>query len=282
MGRKIIYFTMTTAKLEMLPINIIELDKENPRIKHFLEMYTDITSEMIALALTDSSSGDASTSYRALRDSIKVSKGIIHPIVVNKNENGTYTVIEGNTRLQIYKEFAEIQPNGPWNTIPCLIYKQLTNIQKHEIRLQSHLVGPRDWDPYSKAKYLYQLSEIEHLPMNSIISMCGGGKSEIEAYISAYIYMEKYYRTYVKQVNLDFNTRDFSKFVEYQKSTIKNAIKKRHIGEEEFAKWVANGKLTKLKEFVLFQRFFMMMKYLKFFLKVILQKLKKFCMQKSW
>ena len=245
MGRKIIYFTMTTAKLEMLPINIIELDKENPRIKHFLEMYTDITSEMIALALTDSSSGDASTSYRALRDSIKVSKGIIHPIVVNNNENGTYTVIEGNTRLQIYKEFAEIQPNGPWNTIPCLIYKQLTNIQKHEIRLQSHLVGPRDWDPYSKAKYLYQLSEIEHLPMNSIISMCGGGKSEIEAYISAYIYMEKYYRTYVKQVNLDFNTRDFSKFVEYQKSTIKNAIKRRHIGEEEFAKWVANGNIDK-------------------------------------
>ena len=63
---------MTTARLEMLPINAIELDKENPRIKHFLEMYTDITSEMIALALTDSSSGDTSTSYRALRDSIKV------------------------------------------------------------------------------------------------------------------------------------------------------------------------------------------------------------------
>ena len=53
---------MTTARLEMLPINAIELDKENPRIKHFLEMYTDITSEMIALALTDSSSGDTSTS----------------------------------------------------------------------------------------------------------------------------------------------------------------------------------------------------------------------------
>ena len=109
---------MTTARLEMLPINAIELDKENPRIKHFLEMYTDITSEMIALALTDSSSGDTSTSYRALRDSIKVSKGIIHPIVVNCNEDNTYTVIEGNTRLQIYKEFAEVQPDGPWNEIP--------------------------------------------------------------------------------------------------------------------------------------------------------------------
>ena len=29
---------MATAKLEMLPIDTIELDKENPRIKHFLEM----------------------------------------------------------------------------------------------------------------------------------------------------------------------------------------------------------------------------------------------------
>ena len=236
---------MATAKLEMLPIDTIELDKENPRIKHFLEMYTDITSEMIALALTDSSSGDTSTSYRALRDSIKVSKGIIHPIVVNHNEDNTYTVIEGNTRLQIYKEFAESQPEGPWNTIPCLIYNQLSRVEKHEIRLQSHLVGPRDWDPYSKAKYLYQLSEVEHLPMNAIISMCGGGKTEIESYISAYVYMERYYRAYIKRSGLEFNTRDFSKFVEYQKSTIKNAIKRRNIAEDEFAKWVAEGNIDK-------------------------------------
>ena len=164
---------MKNATLTTLPISKVNLDVDNPRIKHFLDIYKDnITAEQIALALSDSSSSDSSTTYKALRDSIKASRGIIHPIVVNHEPNGKYVVIEGNTRLQIYKDFSFYEPDGPWKEIVSLVYENLTPTEKHEIRLQSHLVGPREWDPYSKAKYLWELSEVEHLPMNMIISMC--------------------------------------------------------------------------------------------------------------
>lgn len=238
---------MKKAQLVTLSISQVNLDVANPRIKQFLEIYKDnITAEQIALALSDSSSSDSSTTYKALRDSIKASRGIIHPIVVNHESDGTYTVIEGNTRLQIYRDFSVNEPEGPWNDIISLVYENLSETEKHEIRLQSHLVGPREWDPYSKAKYLWELSEVEHLPMNTIISMCGGNKNAIEKAIEAYVYMEMYYRPYViKKSNIDFDTRNFSKFLEYQNGTVKNSIKQKGFEEDQFAKWVAEDNVDK-------------------------------------
>lgn len=237
---------MTGAKLMKLMIADIQLDVDNPRIKQFLEFYDKVSSEMIALALSDSSNGDASTTYRALKESIKASRGIIHPIVVNKDRFGKYTVIEGNTRLQVYREFAANEPDGPWNEIIALVYDNLDEVEKHKIRLQSHLVGPREWDPYSKAKYLWQLSEVDHLPMNSIISMCGGKKNDIQQYIDAYIYMERYYRPYTVSKGIDFDTKDFSKFIEYVKnSNIRRAVQRKRYSDGQFAIWVAEGNVDR-------------------------------------
>lgn len=236
---------MKQAKLMSLPIDSIKLDEENPRIKQCLENYTTVTPEAIALALWDSGDGDAATSYRVLRDSIKDSGGIIHPIVVNHEENGDYVAIEGNTRLQIYKDFVQKNVPGEWSQITALVYEGLTKVEKHSIRLQSHLVGPRDWDPYSKAKYLYQLSEIEMLPMNSIVNMCGGNKNEITKAIDAYKYMKMYYEPYAKSRGLEPDTRDYSKFREHENARIKSAIQHKGYPENQFAKWVVDENIDK-------------------------------------
>lgn len=237
---------MDAPKYQRIDINLIKLDSQNPRIKQFLENYVgNPTSEQIALALSDSGTGDATTSYRTLRESIRVSKGIIHPIVVNHTTSDEMIVIEGNTRLQIYKEFNEANPNGIWATIPALLYEQMEVSDIHSIRLQSHLVGPRDWDPYSKAKYLYQLSEIEYLPMSQIISLCGGNTNEINRSIGAYKCIQGAYKTYIETHNLDFDTREFSKFMEYQNSRIRNAVASAGYTIENYAEWVAEGNVDK-------------------------------------
>lgn len=237
---------MNTPEYVTLDINQIQLDSQNPRIKQFLENYVgEPTSEQISLALSDSGTGDATTSYRTLRESIKVCKGIIHPIVVNKTANGEMVVIEGNTRLQIYKEFNESNPDGTWAKIPALLYNQMSPYEIHTIRLQSHLVGPRDWDPYSKAKYLYQLSEKEYMPMNQIISLCGGNSNEISKSIDAYKCMQGAYKKYVESHDLDFEPREFSKFMEYQNPRIKNAINKAGYTLDDYAKWVAEENIDK-------------------------------------
>ena len=42
---------MKQAVLQMLPTASINLDKDNPRIKHYLEQYKEISSELIALVV---------------------------------------------------------------------------------------------------------------------------------------------------------------------------------------------------------------------------------------
>lgn len=237
---------MTAPEFKKIDINLIQLDSQNPRIKQFLENYVgEPTSEQISLALSDSGTGDATTSYRTLRESIRVSKGIIHPIVVNHKEDGTMVVIEGNTRLQIYKEFNESNPDGTWAEIPTLLYENMSEYDIHSIRLQSHLVGPRDWDPYSKAKYLFQLSEVQYLPMAEIISLCGGNSNEITKSIDTYKCMQSAYKSYVDNNNLDFEPREFSKFQEYQNPRIKNAVANAGYTIADYAEWVAEGNIDK-------------------------------------
>lgn len=232
---------------ENLSIDLIHLDRENPRIKNYLEYYSedDITAAHIALALSNSAnSQDATTSFTSLRDSIKKCGGIIHPIIVSLEDDGRYIAIEGNTRLHIYKEFKKNDSSGLWDTIPAIVYDNLSIDKKHEIRLQSHLVGPRAWDPYSKAKYLWQLSEVEHMPLNNIISLCGGGKTEIERSIAAYRYMETEYRSYIKSKrNRRFDIREFSKFYEFQSTAIKHSIERAGFSLSIFAQWVAEGNI---------------------------------------
>lgn len=227
-----------------IPIDNIELDLENPRIKQWLEMYGDeITSEGIALALT-ASGGNANTStYTSLKESIRVNKGIINPIIVNKDKNGKLVVIEGNTRLQIYKEFAIADPEGPWNEIIAMVYDDLESSAIHAIRLQTHLVGPRDWDPFSKAKYLNQLCNIDKLPMSMIVSFCGGKSTEIRKLIDAYTDMTTHYFPAAKEAEMDPDPREFSKFAELQNSGIKQALVVHKFNKDDFAKWVINGNI---------------------------------------
>jgi len=165
---------------EELSIESIELDLQNPRIARFIDMYKGkIDSESISMALGGGTSEEGGTSYQSLKDSIKSNGGIIHPIIVNREKNGKLVVIEGNTRVQIYKEFLELRVPGNWDTIKAIVYTNLSDEEIHAIRLQSHLVGPRSWDSYSKAKYLNYLSNELKLPNSQLLSFCGGKQAEI-------------------------------------------------------------------------------------------------------
>lgn len=227
-----------------LSIDEVELDINNPRIQQYLEMYgDDITSDGIALALNGSSGASSTSSYQTLKESIRVNGGIINPIIVNKYPDGRLVVIEGNTRLQIYKEFALADPEGPWKEIIAIVYDDLPETEIHAIRLQTHLVGPRDWDPFSKAKYLNQLSNIDKLPMGTIISFCGGKKAEIEKLISAYTDMVTFYFPVAETAEMDPDPREFSKFSELQNTSIKQALAVHKFDRTDFAKWVVNGNI---------------------------------------
>lgn len=238
-----------TEQFQRIPIDEIQLDVENPRIRRFLEHIANPSAEQIHLALgfgsSESDSG-GSTTFRTLRESIRESRGISSPILVRPIEGDKYLVIEGNTRLAIYKEFRDEQGTGKgWDAIPAIIRDNLKELEVHTIRLQAHLVGPRPWDPYSKAKYLTYLREVENLPMAAIESMCGGRRKELADLIDAFNDMEKYYRPALPDESA-FDITRFSAFVELQKPGIKEAILGGGFKLDDFAHWVIDQKIHPL------------------------------------
>jgi hypothetical protein len=229
-----------------LPVDQIEIDPENPRIAYFLSNYNheDINSDTIALLL-----GTSSVACESLRESIRQNNGIIHPIIVNKDTNGTYKVIEGNTRLQIYKDFLKANVPGSWTKIKAIVHDSLKSDFVHAVRLQAHLIGPREWDSYSKAKYLNYLYNEEHMPMNMIISFCGGTSkaNEIRNMINAYNDMERFYRPLCDDDTL-FDIKKFQGFVELQRKTIIDSITANGFTKTDFSKWIQDEKIVILQD----------------------------------
>lgn len=168
---------------------------------------------------------------------------------MNKRANGTYVVIEGNTRLQIYKDLRRENKPGNWDTIRSIVYDDIDDEQMHKIRLQAHLVGPREWDPYSKAKYLDYLANEEHMPMASLISFCGGTSkaSEIKNMIAAFNDMKKYYRPLCDD-DTQFDIKKFHGFVELQRSAVTESLTYNGYTKTDFSRWIIDEKISILQD----------------------------------
>jgi hypothetical protein len=122
---------LKSGKLTILPIDAVELDKTNPRIRRFLEYYAGEPSyDQIALALDIAGNGkedaQGATTPEKLKRSILSNGGIMQPIIVNKEADGRHVCIEGNTRLYIYRSFVAEGAEGDWGHIPALVHEQLT------------------------------------------------------------------------------------------------------------------------------------------------------------
>ena len=256
---------------ETVPVEEIELDRSNPRIRRFLEMYgANPTAEQIFLALgagtDDESDRQTGPTFQKLKQSIITNGGVIQPVILNRRADGSLVCIEGNTRVALYKDFLKTGITGSWSTIPALVHNEIEDAAVHAIRLQVHLVGPRPWDPYSKAKYLHELRHKEHLPFSTIVDFCGGQQREVSVLIDAYVDMETYYRPIIADDG-DFDTTRFSGFVELQKPGVKQAVWQAGFNLTDFATWIRDGKLFPLRTVRVLPRILRNPKARKIFLK---------------
>lgn len=241
---------MHAGQHSLVDIDDLILDLNNPRIRRFLDIYEgEPSAEQIALALGfgEDKSTSSGTSFYSLKESIRSNNGIIHPVIINQEANGKHVVIEGNTRLAIYREFHRKGVPGSWAKIPAIIFEDLPLDEIDAIRLQAHLVGPREWDPYSKAKYLHHLSEIQNMPFSRLVDYCGGRRSDVERFIAAYEDMEDYYRPVVESESEEFDVTRFSGFVELQKQSVKQSVGLAGYSLTDFSRWIHDRLFDRLE-----------------------------------
>ena len=240
--------TARNGQFKMLPVESLVLDTSNPRVARYIEMYDgEITDDQMSLALGAASyeQSDSTTTFQSLRASIRTHGGLIHPILVNRKIEDSLVVIEGNTRALIYRQFKGDDEDGRWDEIPAILYDDLDEREIDAIRLQAHLVGPRQWDPYSKAKYLDYLSNSEHLTTDQIVDFCGGQRTEVNRFIAAYNDMERYYRPLLASDD-QFDPTRFSAFVELQAPRVQEALVTSGYTKTDFSGWIHDQTLYPL------------------------------------
>lgn len=240
------------GRQEYLPVGDVELDRGNPRIRRFLEDYEgELTDDRIALALDVAADtgehGGGATSPEKLRNSILANGRIMQPIIVNRLTDGRLVCIEGNTRLWIYRDFHANGVEGDWSTIPAIVHEALEGFAVDAIRLQAHLVGPRAWDAYSKAKYQWELHYHCMMPLDRLVDLCGGDRRDVQRSINAYADMENHFRK-LHEPGEPYLTQRFSGFVELQSTKVKTAILKAGFNLDDFAGWIKEQKIKGLIE----------------------------------
>ena len=247
-------------KFERIPIHKVDLDRQNPRITQFqsAEQSFDTNEEsndwLQNILLQPHGSEEYGPNSDELQKSIRAAGTIIEPVILIKDK-GRYTCIEGNTRLAIYRKFSQlpdISKESDWSTIPALVHTDMEKDLIDNLRLQAHFVGKKEWTPYSKGLFIYQLIHAgRHL--EDIKKIVGGSDSKIAASLAAYHLFQDHYVPLFnpEKDNQHPKKQKFGQFYEYcRKASIRDALAD-HAGSEKkasdtFARWVKKDKFSKI------------------------------------
>lgn len=245
---------------EAIPVHLIELDPENPRIRAAMERQgiENPTEEQLSFHLSAATSGLGSGGhgYRRLRESIRSAGQACQPVSLIRLApplpNGRkYMCLDGNTRVAIYRELANQAVPGNWTTINAEIIEPENEKDRacsiEQIRMISHIVGAREWSAYRQAKYLYELRNKHLFSWEHIVGLCGGqvNRAALTEDMAAYELMEDYRAEVARVPNGHFNEHRFSAYLELVKIGGVDLLESHEMGADDFHNWVANGVLTK-------------------------------------
>lgn len=240
-----------SAAGDRISIDEIDYDPANPRIQIVFDHGREKNESNIKLALgADSPDEEESsgTTLRGLKTSIRAHQGIIHPIIVKKTDDGRYLVVEGNTRLMIYREFRDKGFDGNWSSIPCLVHDSIDQSSIEAIRLLSHLVGPRQWAPYAKARYLSELQKKSDVSWSDIVDFCGGDSRDVLELVAAYYDMEEFYRPLIVSSGGRFDPSRFSAFIILQQKRVHTALMDADFDKADYAKWIHDRTIFPIRD----------------------------------
>lgn len=142
------------VKEDYIDIDTLKFLEDNPRVyacihavSNFDEMSEEEQQNKIYEELLKQ------PSVKNLKPEIKRHGGLMEPIVVRWD---TMTVIEGNSRLAVYRELnKDEKESGEWNLIRCDIVSSLTDEQQAAFLNQIHVKGKTSWSAYEKANFAY-------------------------------------------------------------------------------------------------------------------------------
>ena len=121
------------------------------------------------------------SSVKNLISEIKRDEGLQEPVIVRWD---TQQVIEGNSRLAVYRKLNDESPGDErWTHIQCLIVTSLTDEQQTRLLGQAHLLGRTEWSRYAKALYCYRWVEEQKRERSALSKLSGLSVRVIDKFV---------------------------------------------------------------------------------------------------
>lgn len=115
--------------------------------------------------------------------------GLQDPIIVRHD---TWQVIEGNSRLAVYRKLQLEHPdNEQWTYIRCVVVPTLTDEQQTRLLGQAHLHGKTDWSPYAKALFCFRWVEEKQKDISVLVKLSGFTADDIRKNVEIIRLMQK-------------------------------------------------------------------------------------------
>lgn len=171
---------------EIVPVDKVRLNPENPRIR-FLLQQKGLSKSPAELALVDIIRDQPG--YDGLQKAIRKAGGIYDPIIISHDG----LVVEGNTRAAVFKVLKKGNPaDKRWKEIPVQRLPKNVSASALALLMASYHVGGKTvWRAYAKADHIYQLKKVYGLTAEQIADETRMTTKEIEQNIAAYEYLVK-------------------------------------------------------------------------------------------
>ena len=152
---------------------------------------------------------------KRLAQDIKANGGLIEPLIV---KDGTFEVLEGNSRLAAYRHLAKTDPIK-WGLVKCTVLPAtVSDSLVFALLGEFHIKGKKDWAPYEQAGFLYRRYKQQGTSDFKALALeIGMSSKKVKHLIETYEYM-------LSKDEVDINR--WSYYDEYLKSNkIKHARK---------------------------------------------------------
>ena len=173
---------------DFLPIGGLKFLKDNPRVyavthaeKGFEELTDEEQQDLIFQKLQDE------PSFKNLLPEVKRHGSLLEPVLVRMD---TMEVIEGNSRLAVYRYLHKQQPDAEWDLIPCYLVARLTVRQQAAFLNQIHVKGKTQWSAYEKANFAY-VRKMNGMNLDDIADLFGESPGTIRTRIKTISLMKE-------------------------------------------------------------------------------------------
>ena len=164
------------AHYQEMDIHKLDFLRDNPRVYAATQAMSDfdhLTSEEIQERIYKCLLEEQSV--KNLIPEIKRDGGLQEAIIVRHDKS---QVIEGNSRLAVYRKLYHETADERWKHIRCLVVSTLSEELQTRLLAQTHLHGKTEWSRYTKALQCFRWVN-ENRNIATLAEVCGFSKDDI-------------------------------------------------------------------------------------------------------